>query len=69
MKHFTDRIFYLERTGLVVHISFLTSGNWVMHLLDDDGVWSVAHITETYEKLYQMIRRDDPTCLLQEEWD
>lgn len=68
MKHFTDRIFYLDRTGCLAHISYLTSGSWVLHFLDDGGVWYVEIIADSYDMLFNMIRRDDPILILHEEW-
>lgn len=68
MKHFTDRIFYLEKDGALAHISFLTSGNWVLHLLEDDGEWQVECICPSYELAFRTIAYRDPTVLLQEEW-
>jgi hypothetical protein len=70
MKHFTDRVFYLDGTDELVHVRFLTSGNWVMYLLSDRSgwEWEVALILPTYEDVFSRIRRYDPQLLLQEEW-
>jgi len=70
MKYFTDRLFYLDSTDELVHIRFLTSGNWVMYLLSERNGWDweVALILSTYEDVFSRIRRYDPQILLQEEW-
>jgi len=69
MKHFTDRIFYL-RTDELAHISFLTSGMWVLYILSEkfEWNWMVQEIADTYEELMAEITYKDPVLLLHEEW-
>jgi hypothetical protein len=68
MKYFTDRIFYLERTDALVHITFLSLGRWALHRLGSDGEWVVDGMATTYEALANRTWGDTPTLLLQEEW-
>lgn len=70
MTHFTDRIFYLGKDDSLAHISYLTSGNWVLYLLEaaDDWEWQVDSAYPTYEQAFRAIAYRDPVTLLQEEW-
>lgn len=70
MKHFTDRVYYLERDGAMAHIGFLTSGSWVLYLLeaDADWEWDVEGVYPQFEDAFRRIAYRDPLVLLNEEW-
>ena len=70
MKHFTDRLFYLDGTDEMVHIRFLTSGKWAVYFLNrlSGWEWEVAFVLPTYEDAFLRIRGYEPQLLLQEEW-
>ena len=71
MKYFTDRIFYLDKDGALAHIAYLTSGNWVLSLLEEQTgwEWTFEGAYPTYEVALSHIGYREPVTLLQEEWN
>ena len=70
MMHFTDRVYYLDRDGALAHIGFLTSGNWVLYLLEAKSgwEWQVEGIYPEFGYAFRAISYRDPLVLLNEEW-
>jgi hypothetical protein len=72
MKHFTDRLFYCEGTDTLAHVMYISPKAWAMSTLRPSQAtgewrWGVDAITGSYEGAYSLIRRDNPTLLMQEE--
>ena len=68
MKHFLQRLFYLEKTNDFVLLSYYAfgSGCWVMECLTPAGNWATFDQFSTYEQAYSDIRPHQPLLICEE---
>ena len=70
-KYFTERLFWLERTNMMLHVVFVSGRGWVaLHENPDDenAPYFGDCVSDTYAELMQQFAHRSPELLLQEEW-
>jgi hypothetical protein len=68
MKHFIERVFYLEKRDTCVSVSFYAFGHgiWVFNALMTSGHWYTTESFSTYEEAFDSIRHQQPILLCEE---